>query len=349
MAQLTVSLSAIAANYQILQQSAYADVAAVVKADGYGLGANAIAQHLRNMGCTDFFVATAQEGAALAQALEDANIYVFEGATDQSAALLCQHDLIPVLNTAQQCALWRSTARAAALHVDSGLNRLGIPLKEVVGCAEGLNLTYLISHLARADEQDQSYTQQQVRVCQEVFGQLSQTQQSLRLSITNSAGMLRSVGPEHLGRAGIGLYGGNPFQRGANPMHPVANLYAQVLQVRELKAGETVGYNGTHVAQANTSIAVIDVGYADGIPRLLSNRGYAVAAGQQCPMVGRISMDTLAVEIGDAPVVEGDMVELFGGQIDIESVATHAQTLSYEILTGLGARLLRRYTNDSVT
>ena len=343
--RLTVSLSALAANYATLKAHARGDVAAVVKADGYGLGAAAIASKLRSQGCSEFFVATCDEGIQLRQALPEETIYVLEGAHAQSLQALINANLTPVLNTPAQCAAWSATSRPAAVHVDTGMQRLGLPYAQAVQILEQSNLTptVLVSHFARADEPQHPSVAEQLSRINPVFETLRESCPSLRLSLCNSAALLQGVGPEHLGRAGIGLYGGNPYDDQPNPMQPVVTMHARVLQVREVASGVAVGYGGSYVTASATRLAILGVGYADGLPRLLSNKGRVWLAGQYCPIVGRVSMDLTAVDVGSLVVEEGDEAEIFGSHVPVDEVAHHAQTIAYEILTGVSRRMVRAY------
>jgi alanine racemase len=345
--RLTVSLSALAANYRLLRANACSEVAAVVKADGYGLGAAPIASRLRQEGCDEFFVATCGEGVQLRQALPQSTIYVFEGAHAQSIEPLLAAQLTPVLNTPAQCRLWASTDRNAAVHVDTGMQRLGLPYAQATQILRecDVRLQLLISHFARADETDHATLHQQTARMAPIFASLRESHPRLRLSLCNSAALLQGLGPEDLGRAGIGLYGGNPFDDQPNPMQTVLTMHARVLQVRDVDAGVPVGYGGTYVTSKPTRLAVLGAGYADGLPRSLSNRGHVWLAGQRCPIVGRVSMDLMAVDASAVAVGEGDEAEIIGAGISVDEVAAQADTIAYEILTGISRRMPRTYVD----
>jgi len=345
--QLTVSLSALAANYRLLSQHATGAVAAVVKADGYGLGAVPLATHLREQGCREFFVATCAEGLQLRQAHADLTIYVLEGAHAASLTAMVAADLTPVLNTPAQLSLWSDTGRPAAVHVDTGMQRLGLPYTDAPHMLRhsGVPLQLFVSHFARADESGHASLQQQMARAVPVYQALRGLHPGLRLSLCNSAAMLQGLGPEDLGRAGIGLYGGNPFSQRSNPMHTVLTMHARVLQVREVGSGVPVGYGGTFVAAQPTRVAVLGVGYADGLPRLLSNRGQVWLGGQRCPILGRVSMDLTAVDVSGLEVEEGDEAEVIGAAISVDEVASWADTIAYEIMTGISRRMPKRYVS----
>ena len=348
--RLTISLSALAANYEHLARQATGDVAAVVKADAYGLGAPAIASCLKHEGCTEFFVATADEGLRLRQAHADIVIYVLEGAYAENVPALIEAELIPVLNTVKQCRDWSSTNRAAALHIDSGMQRLGFPHSSALGDLAGLPFPVhlFISHFARADEPGHGSIAEQMACSMPVYAALQREHPQVRLSLCNSAGLLEGVGPEDLGRAGIALYGGNPYDGLPNPMTPVAQLDARVMQVRDVELGVAVGYGGTFVTKRPSKLAILGVGYADGVPRLLSNQGRVFAGEKYCPIVGRVSMDLLIVDVTDAEVLEGDWAEVMGPHVPLDEVAAIAQTLTYEILTGISTRVPRVYVGKDL-
>lgn len=323
-------------------------MAGVVKADAYGMGAGEVVGQLLQDGCREFFVATAVEGEKLRQVHPDIRIYVLEGAYPENIPTLVAAQLTPVLNSSAQCIQWANTRKPAAIHVDTGMQRLGIPIDQFQAIASELAspIILMISHFANADvpEHDSNATQsERALVC---FETVKAKNPQARLSLCNSAGMLNGQGPEDLGRAGIALYGGNPFAELPNPMQAVMSFSARVLQVREVPEGVAIGYGSTFVTREPTRLATVGVGYADGIPRLLSNLGHVAFRGCKLPIVGRVSMDLLTVNassLGDDTPSEGDWVELVGKTISIDEIASQAQTISYEILTGLGRRTERTY------
>ena len=363
--RLTINLNALAHNYAQFHGGSPAQFATVVKADSYGLGVEVVAKKLWDEGCREFFVAFTSEGKALRRVLGEAKIYVLAGVSPKSEetiqALLAAR-LIPVLNTLEQCRYWANTQAPAALHVDTGMSRLGMAVDSVAQDISGLNLNIdlLVSHFARADEFEHSFNALQSQRLKATYSALRERYPMLRLSLANSAGSLtlqanqalkiQTDGLNHLDRVGIGLYGGNPFSSAAAELNaglkPVVSLYGQVLQVRQVAAGTPVGYGSTHIMPKASRLAVLDVGYADGLPRLLSNNGRAYFAGEYCPIVGRISMDATIVDVGDLEVAEGDWFELMGAQISVDEVASQAQTITFEILTGLSRRLTKVYIED---
>ena len=357
--RLTISLSAIVQNYQTLAAgigaaagtvaAAKAGVAGVVKANAYGLGLQEVSQALYKAGCRDYFVASASEAVLLRRSLGGVNIFVFHGATLNTLQELLDAEATPVLNTQAQIECWNSTGKPAALHIDTGMQRLGLSVNQVSAATANLQFepVLIMSHFARADEQDPDVTQQQTQQFEKATIELRRRYPTARLSFSNSAATLAGGVGDDLCRPGIALYGGNPYTQADNPMQPVVTLEGQVLQIREVAKATAVGYGGSFVTCRTTRIASIGVGYADGLPRLLSNTGNVVLRGQRCPIVGRVSMDMIQVDVTDVDaVVEGDWAELMGVNIFVDEVARQAQTIGYEVLTGLDAarRLRRVYT-----
>ncbi|MEQ8860600.1 MAG: alanine racemase [Pseudomonadales bacterium] len=346
-ARLRIDLGALAANYQLFRDAASPGVAgAVVKADGYGLGAPEVVRALARSGCENFFVATSAEGvdvrAALPAALPDPRIFVFEGAQDDTVMDLLGADLVPILNHAGQLAVWREAAagRPAAVHVDTGMHRLGFPADVTAAHFRGVRITLLLTHLARADEPDHEMNRRQL----ERFSRAREALPGVDVSIGNSAAVL--AGGDFAGdlcRPGIGLYGGNPFLDRPTPVRPVVTLEGRILQLRDVAAGESVGYGATFTARAPLRLAVVGLGYADGLPRLLSNRGEVAVGGRRCAIVGRVSMDLTTVDVSGVDAAVGDWVEFVGPQVLVDEVAAWAETIPYEILTGLGARPRRDF------
>ena len=328
-ARLTVDLDALAANYRRFRDSASGGSAAVVKANAYGLGVGPVARRLTEEGCRQFFVATNAEGRELRGILPDTekfDIFVFSGVADGDG-------LIPVVNHPDQI-----RAGPVALHVDTGMQRLGFDDLDADTIPADTEVRLLMTHLACADTPDHPLNQEQLASFRAIAARFP----GVPTSIGNSAAILSGV--EGIGRPGIGLYGGNPFVGLHNPMRCVATLEGEVLQVREAPAGVPVGYGATHVTRRNTAIAVVGIGYADGVPRALSNRGQAAFGDARAPIIGRVSMDLTLVDVTDLPLPRpGDWIELFGHSVGVDEVADWAGTISYEILTGIGNRVSRVY------
>lgn len=344
LARLLVDLAALRANYRTLAATA-PGAGAVVKADGYGLGARRVAEALHREGCADFFVATVAEGLELAGRLGEARIYVFSGPMDaDDAGRMAENGLTPVLNDSAQVAQWqRYRHLPAAVHVDTGMHRLGFDFENFDPTPfDGLLVTLVLSHLANADRRDDTLSDLQAAR----YAALTRLFPGARTSLGNSAGVLSGIGSD-VARPGIALYGANPFATGRSPMRPVATLEARVVGLRTVRPGEPVGYGGTFRTAHETRVAVLGVGYADGVPRAISNRGVVAYRGQRLPVVGRISMDLMHVDVTAArsPVAVGDWLEVFGHTVRVDDLAAAAGTIPYEVLTGIGSRVVRDYTD----
>lgn len=356
--RLTIDLAALAANWQDLASRAgETATAAVVKGDGYGIGIAPAARTLAEAGCHTFFVALPEEGLAVREAVADAAIYVLGGLLPGAGDAYAAADLRPVLNSRPEIEEWTAIRRAgartcAALHIDTGMNRLGLTLGELRKLAEqrnlrdALGLSLVMSHLACADTPDHPLNRKQLAAFRAVRTLIP----DLPASLANSAGVF--LGPEYhfdVVRPGIALYGGNPVSGVPNPMRPVVTLEAEVLQVREAKSGETIGYGASETLRRPSRIAIVGVGYADGYQRRAGASDRRMGAsgfirGVAAPILGRVSMDLMAFDVTDVPGVErGDWIELFGRNIAIDDVAAHAETISYELLTSLGRRFHRSY------
>ncbi|MDH3300584.1 MAG: alanine racemase [Acidimicrobiia bacterium] len=362
-AKLTIDVDAVVANHRLIADRVgpNATAAAVVKADAYGLGVARIARRLWRSGCREFFVARLDEGLALREQLSEATIHVFDGVTPGSAAEFARSDLVPVINSLPQLERWRSEAKRlgdtlpTVIHVDTGMLRLGLDNGEFTRLVErpelldGLTVTTVASHVASADEADSEQPEQQL----ERFTWVRKGLPMGRASLANSAGVFRHADYHFdLVRPGYALYGGHPQpDTGPNPMQPVVTLDAPVLQLRRGEAGETVGYGASHTLDRPSLLATIGIGYADGFLRAGSGRG-AVAIGEHlAPILGRISMDLITVDVTDLPadsVGEGAWVEVIGPHRPIDDVAADAGTIGYEILTALGGRYRRRYVDSSL-
>lgn len=357
---ITVDLGALKSNWQTLAALVgRAECAAVVKADAYGLGADHVIPALKAAGCRTFFVATAEEARQARLLAPSAVIYVLDGLLPDSAPALADIGARPVLSTLDDVRAWAELCRArgrplaAGLHIDSGLNRLGLPEAEVEAVAAdadllaAFELTLVMSHLACADDPDAAMNTAQHRAFERLRARLP----TAPASLSASDGLMLGK-PYHfdLVRPGYALYGGQAFQGGSTPVVPVVSLAVRVLQVHDVPLGETVGYSATWRAVQPSRIATIAAGYADGIPRHLSadsasEGGEVKIGGAICPVVGRVSMDLITVDITDAPqpVARGDWAELIAAELPIERVAKRAGTIGYEILTRLGRRFHRVY------
>ena len=337
-ARLTIDHSAIAANWRALDAMTAAETAAVVKADGYGLGAGAVARTLARSGARTFFVAVAEEGSAVRAALgPDPRIFVFSGHMAGDADMLRAHRLIPLLNSVDQMLrhIEGLPGHPFGVQLDTGMNRLGLEPAEwaaVRDIALSQNPVLALSHLACADTPDHPMNARQRRV----FGDLTEGLDFPR-SLAATGGIL--LGRDYhfdLTRPGIGLYGGQPF----GEARAVVRLDVPVIQIRALEPGETVGYGNSWQAARPSRIATLSAGYADGLIRAMGPRARVFADGLACPVVGRVSMDLITVDITD---LEGDpeSLGLLGEAQGIDDLAEAAGTIGYEILTALGARYKR--------
>ncbi|QDH73438.1 alanine racemase [Brevundimonas sp. M20] len=339
-ATLTIDLNALAANFHTLEAVGGVPVHPVVKADSYGLGAIACASRLMTEGARTFFVARAAEGEALRSALgPEPVIHVLDGCLTGHAARLIAADLRPVLNTPDQLAEWRAAnGGACGLQIDTGMNRLGFRPGDAPEPFDGLDL--VLSHLACSDDPDEPMNARQ----RDAFAAAAQRYPGATRSFANSGGVF--LGPAYAFdalRPGICLYGGGPEGRPDPRIKAVATLEAEVLQVRDVPAGETVGYSRGFHAVRPTRIATCAAGYADGLLRSYSPGGQVFVGGALRPIVGRVSMDVCAVDIGDLDVAVGDRVELYGANRLLDDAAAAAGTISYELLTSVTVRVPRLY------
>jgi alanine racemase len=355
-------LAAIVANWRHLRQRvAPAECAAVVKADAYGLGASEAAAALLAAGCRTFFVAMLEEALALRRCLDRVNptadcaIFVLNGAPVSAAADLSRHRLWPVLNALGDVDAWSAIARRsglpvpAALQIDTGMSRLGLPAEEVselsrdLGRLGGLDLRCIISHLACADTREHPLNARQLGAFHAALAALPKSP----VSFANSSGIF--LGRDYWGdlvRPGAALYGVSPVPGQSNPMRGVVSLDGRILQVRQIDKGSTVGYGATHRAIGRARIATVGVGYADGFLRSLSNRGSGYIGNQPVPLVGRVSMDLITFDVSGVPeplARPGAMIELIGPHRPVDALAADAGTIGYEILTALGSRYARIY------
>jgi alanine racemase len=342
-AVLTVDPGAVVANWRLLAaRAAPADCAAVVKADAYGLGVAAVAPALARAGCRRFFVAHPEEGITLRRLLgAGPEIAVLHGPAPGSEPAFAAHALVPVLNSAEQAQAWASgPALPAILHCDTGMARLGVPMAEVADLP-ALDLRLVMSHLACADAPAHPANAAQLAAFRGVRARFA----AVPASLAASFGIF--LGDDYgfdLVRPGAALYGINPTP-GANPMRAAVRLQAPVVQTREVAAGAGIGYGHTWHAPAATRLATLGIGYADGLPRSLGNRGAAWLGGTRLPMVGRVSMDSITVDASALPadaLAPGTLLDLIGPDCDVDGVAAAADSTGYELLTRLGARLVRR-------
>jgi alanine racemase len=374
---LTVDLDAIIANWRKLEKTAVpAECAGVIKADAYGCGAGPVARALAGAGCKTFFVATLDEAGVVREALSSEAlssealsseaatlpppaIYVLDGFFQNSGEAYAKIDARPVIGELNELAEWDVFCRrsgwtgGAAVHIDTGMNRLGLTITEAQGIVPRINagdhgITLVMSHLACAENLNHPLNGKQLAAFREIASLYS----GVPAALSNSSGIFLGAQFQFdMVRPGAALYGVNPTPEADNPMQPVAELKARIVQIRNVERGESVGYGGTWTARRPTRLAIVSAGYADGYFRAASandgTRGAeVVVAGKRCPIAGRVSMDLIAVDITDLPnnaVRRGHMVTLIGEGITLDELAHHFGTIGYEVLTSLGRRYARVY------
>lgn len=353
---LTIDLGSLQNNYRtVCEQLAGVEAAAVVKADGYGLGAVEVAEALTEQGCRRFFVALLAEGEALRRALPHIEIFVLNGAMPGTTEDLIALRLIPVLNSLEQIDRWAKAAKQrqlrlpAAIHLDTGMNRTGLGADETAVLInehwrlDPLDVVHVMSHLASAEIADSTRNEAQLRRFVAHRRHLPKGSASL----ANSAAIF--LGPAYhfdLARPGVALYGGNPHSDRANPMQQVVSVTAPILQVRNVRPGESVGYAATCTFEAPARVATVAAGYADGYLRSASNTGVAYLGSVPVPVIGRVSMDLITLdvsEVAESELQPGAQVELIGDRVPIDVVAHNAGTIAHEILCAIGGRYQRSY------
>ncbi|WP_245435370.1 alanine racemase [Microvirga calopogonii] len=361
---LHIDLDALASNWRTLRDKAGgAETAAVVKANAYGIGIEQAVPALGKAGCRTFFVAHLSEAIRARAVAPDAAIYVLNGLFGGTGPTYAEFNLRPVLGSFEEIEEWAGFCRAegrkrpAAIHVDTGMNRLGLTVPQGLTLEDRTALkdfetALLMSHFVSAEESDNPLNREQI----EAFESVRSSLPGIPASLPNSSGIFLGDKPRYdLVRPGYALYGGNPTPGRDNPMKPVVGLEARIVQLRWVEADHTVGYNGRWLALEKRRIATLSVGYADGYPRSASARGRSgddllagmtLVAGHPCPFAGNVSMDLITIDVTSVlenQVQRGDTVTLIGGDLTIDEVGRRAGTIGYEILTNLGARYARAY------
>lgn len=324
----------------------------MVKADGYGLGAYAIAPALQAAGCRHFFVALLDEALAIRDSVPGAMLAVLGGPLPGTERDYLGHDITPVLGSLGEIDAWTNLARdvgralPAILHVDTGMSRLGLEARELAVLRQdharlaGIELRYVMTHLVASEEPDHALNQHQLHRFAEACAGLPPAPRSF----ANSSGIfLGAHWGSDLARPGAALYGLNPTPGAPNPMRSTVRLIARVLAVRDVGPGDSVGYNATWRAARQSRIATAAIGYADGLHRSLSNRGRAFFDGRPVPLVGRVSMDLTTFDVTDIQLEPGAWLELIGPSQSADDIASAAGTNGYEMLSSLGHRFHRRY------
>lgn len=351
---LKIDLTKIALNYQKLSRLlGKNECGAVVKADAYGVGLKPVVETLTENGCRSFFVATLDEALTFRSWSKDFNLYMLHGVKNNEEAFISyQHNIIPVLNSEKQVRVWssfcsyKSLKLKAILHLETGLGRLGIQKSELIKIMpdiNNINVTHIMSHLACADEPEHSLNQIQLSNLKYYIPIFP----NAKVSLANSAGIF--LGNDFhfdLARPGCSLYGINPCKAAYGELHFALSIYAVVLQKKILEIHQSVGYGAEHQAKRGDKILIIEVGYADGYFRSLKNHGYGFFAGKKLPIIGRISMDMIALDANSLTEVEFanvSQVEMMGENISLEYLASSAKTISYEVLTALSKRYKRIY------
>jgi alanine racemase len=357
---LTIDLDAIVANWRKLEKTAVpAECGGVIKADAYGCGLDPVARALAGAGCKTFFVATLDEARAARAAVPSAAIYVLDGFFQNCGDAYAEINARPVIGDLNELAEWDVFCRrsgwegGAGIHIDTGMNRLGLTISEAQGIIPRINagdhgITLVMSHLACAELLNHPQNAKQLATFREIASLFS----GVPAALANSSGVyLGAQFQFDLVRPGAALYGINPTPEADNPMQPVVDLKARIVQTRAIDKGETVGYGGTWTARRPTRLAIVSAGYADGYFRAGSSndgtRGAEViVAGKRCPIAGRISMDLIAVDVTDVEknaARRGHLATLIGEGITVDELAHHFGTIGYEVLTSLGPRYARVY------
>ena len=357
---LTIDLDAIVANWRKLEsQGVPAECSAVVKANAYGCGTEPVVRALAAAGCKTFFVATLDEARAARAASKSATIYVLSGCFQNCGETFAELNCQPVIGDLNELAEWDIFCRrsgwsgGAAIHIDTGMNRLGLTPQDAHGIVPRIHagdhgITLVMSHLACAENPQHPLNARQLASFREIAQQFT----GVPASLANSSGCF--LGPQFqfdLLRPGAALYGVNPTPDADNPMRPVVDLKTRIIQVREVERGDTVGYGATWTARRPTRLAIVSTGYADGYFRAAGSTdgtrsADVIVAGRRCPIAGRISMDLIAIDITDLPektVRRGHMVTLLGDGITVDELGHHFGTIGYEVLTSLGRRYARVY------
>lgn len=366
---LTIDLGALASNWKLLRdRSQNAECAAVVKANAYGIGIEQAVPVLASAGCKTFFVALLSEALRVRKIAPEATIYVLNGLFPETSPVYMEHRLRPVLGSLGEIREWAAfnksvgTKAPAAIHIDTGMARLGLSRQETSAVIEGklnqaFDLGLLMSHFVTSEEAGHPTNQKQI----EAFLSVKKLFPEIPASLANSSGIFLKQMPHFdLVRPGYALYGGNPLPGKENPMKPVVRLEGRIVQIREIPHGTGVGYNNRWTAEGMRRLATISVGYSDGYPRSASatdskrlagqTTGNALVAGQLCPFAGTVSMDLIIIDISAVSpdkVAAGDLVTLIGDELSIDRVGECAGTIGYEILTNLGRRYARRYTGGA--
>lgn len=368
-AVLTIDLGALVDNWRFLRDRTHpAECAAVVKANAYGQGIEQVVPALARAGCRSFFVAHVSEGlrvrAVLPEAAGPCRVFVLNGPLQDAALIPClaEHGLIPVIGSMLELRLWLESATPlpGALHVDTGMNRLGFAgIEGAREIADGIRaagqearIKLVMSHFVTAEERGHPLNDTQIAR----FAAIARLFPGVPKSLANSSGIFMDDCPPYdLVRPGYALYGGNPVPGQPNPMQPVVRLQARILQTRWIEPGETVGYGARWRARRRSHLATLGIGYGDGFPLAAGRKdgqsggADAIVHGQRCPIVGSVSMDLIVIDVtdvSDGAITVATEAELLGTSIGIDELGASSGTFGYEILTSLGQRYHRAYLNE---
>ena len=353
--KLSINLKALADNYRTFQSITpnHCDVAGVIKANAYGLGATEVFKTLKALNCPQFFVATLDEALTLRKNDSDTPIAVLGGLFSGAEDAYMQSNIVPVLNSPFEIEKWAEMAKRSdkklptIIHFDTAMNRLGLSTEETqallddVSALDGLDVQLIMSHFACADEKDHELTEEQANR----FAKIAKHFPHAKKSLANSPGLFSSDTYHYdLVRPGYALYGGNPTPHANNPMKTVVSLKVRILQIREAKKGDSIGYAASHTFEKDTRTATVALGYADGFLRSLSGKAKLYYDGTPCEVLGRVSMDLTSINIDHIPHAKpGDWVEILGDNQNVDELADTCGTIGYEILTNLGQRYKRQY------
>ncbi len=353
MARLTIDLDAVRKNYLFLQNKVRkgCEVSAVVKANAYGLGVEAVSQTLHESGCKTFFVATLNEAIELRSFLgREPAIAMLNGYQIKNASLYRENDITPVLNDLSEIQNLKNTQNdlPAMIHIDTAMNRLGMNADDITPeIISNLNIKTIMSHFMSSEDNQTDLNAVQASRFEKLASQFP----NIPKSLCNSSGIFLDASYHYqLVRPGMALYGLNPTPYAENPMQPVISLDAEILQIHTVKKGETAGYNATYCFEQDSTLAIVDIGYADGIFRSLSNAGSLYWNGIKCPIRGRVSMDLTIVDLCDVPENQrpkkGDHLEVIGLNQSADDLARDAGTIGYEVLTSLSRRHQRIHSDQ---
>ena len=343
---LEVNLRNLKYNYRSFKQLTKAEIAVTIKADAYGIGSIQVYKTLKKNGCNHFFVATVNEALEIREKFKKGSIYVLNGIEKNKTDIFKMNNIIPILNSKDEIEKFKRTNIKFGIHIDTGINRLGLEnTKLIKKLSTNKNLVILLSHLASADEKNNAYNNFQNKQFQKIKSIFNN--KKIIFSLANSMGLVLGNKYHHdLVRPGISLYGGHHDNAKLKKLiKPIVKLKAQVLQIKKISKNEYIGYNQTYKTHKDTKIAIVGLGYGDGYPRNLSNKGYLYKNDEKYKILGRVSMDTITIDItkSDKIFKIGDFIEVINYDHTIDKLAKQSGTISNEILTSITKRVKRIY------